>query len=214
VDQRGENEEAKAAGKAAGERRATMFSSANGATNNLATLTRVQTLLDQVDQGKLAPGRMTISAWAKSLGVNDDFAKGLGLDPKKVGDAQALQAMTNELVLGKIGAGGLPANNFSDADRQFLSDTLPRLGNDPRANKLLIEAARRVNQTNIQRALDYQTWAEDPANKGKSFERFETEQAKRVSQMDRFGDLRKQAESLVSPASVSGNVGGINWSVK
>ncbi|MEO6966375.1 MAG: hypothetical protein ABI076_10855 [Acidobacteriaceae bacterium] len=145
IDQKGETEESKAAGKAAGERRASMFTAANSATNNLASLTRVQTLLDQVDQGKLAPSRMTISAWAKSLGVNDDFAKGLGLDPKKVGDAQALQAMTNELVLGKIGAGGMPANNFSDADRSFLTDTLPKLGNDPRANKILIEASRRVN---------------------------------------------------------------------
>ena len=198
VDQRGENEEAKTAGKAAGERRGAMFAAADKATNNLASLTRVQTLLDQVDQGKLAPSRMTISAWAKSLGVNDDFAKGLGLDPAKVGNTQALQAMTNELVLGKIGPGGLPSNNFSDADRQFLTDTLPKLGNDPRANKILIESARRVNQTNIQRALDYQTWKEDPANKGKSFEDFEFGGARRTSQMDRFGDLRKQSEDLIS----------------
>jgi hypothetical protein len=215
IDQKGETEEAKASGKAAGERRAAMFNSANSATNNLASLTRVQTLLDQVDQGKLAPARMTVSAWAKSLGMNDDFAKGLGLDPKKVGDAQALQAMTNELVLGKIGAGGLPANNFSDADRQFLTDTLPKLGNDPRANKILIEAARRVNQSNIQRALDYQTWKENPANKGKGFEDFELSRARQVSQMDQFGDLRKQAQALVQSNAQTGTTSsGLKWSVQ
>ena len=215
IDQKGETEEAKSAGKAAGERRAAMFGAANSATNNLATLTRVGTLLDQVDQGKLAPGRMNISAWSKSLGMNDDFAKGLGLDPSKVGTSQAVQAMTNELVLGKIGAGGLPANNFSDADRQFLTDTLPKIGNDPRANKILIEAARRVHQGSIQRALDYQTWKEDPASKSKSFEDFELSRAKQTSQMDRFGDLRKQAETLVpSGGGMSGEAGGIQWRVK
>jgi hypothetical protein len=191
-----------------------MFAASLEATNNLASLTRIQTLLDQVQQGKLEPSRMTVSAWAKSLGGDDDFAKNLGLDPNKVGDAQALRAMTNELVLGKIGTDGLPANNFSDADRKFLTDTLPKLGNDPRANEILIEAARRVHQSNIQRALDYQTWKEDPANKGKRFEDFELASAKKVARMDRFGDLRKQAESILGPAPVSGNAGGIPWSVQ
>lgn len=216
IDQKGETEEAKSAGKAAGERRAGMFAAANSATNNLATLTRVGTLLDQVQQGKLEPGRMSVSAWAKSLGVNDDFAKGLGLDPKSVGTSQAVQAMTNELVLGKIGAGGLPANNFSDADRQFLTDTLPKLGNDPRANKILIEAARRVHQGSIQRALDYQAWKEDPTNRTRSFEDFELGRARQISQMDRFGDLRKQAETLVPSegAAASGDANGISWRVK
>lgn len=215
VDQRAESEEAKAAGKAAGERRAAMVAAANSATNNLASLTRVQTLLDQVEQGKLAPNRMNISAWAKSFGVNDDFAKSLGLDPKGVGTAQAIQSLVNELVVGKIGAGGFPSNNFSDADRAFLTDIFPKLGNDPRANKILIETARRVNNDNIQRALDYQAWKDDPGNRGKSFEDFEIRRARTVSQMDRFGDLRKQAEALLKDsAAKSGNVGGIPWSVQ
>lgn len=186
-----------------------MFAASQKATSNLASLTRVQTLLDQVQQGKLEPSRMTVSAWAKSLGGDDDFAKSLGLDPKSVGSDQALQAMMNELVLGKMGAGGLPANNFSDADRQFLTDTLPKLG-----NKILIEAARRVHQGNIQRALDYQTWKEDPSNKGKGFEDFELSRAKQISQIDHFGDLKKQAETILGPAPVGGNAGGIPPSVQ
>lgn len=215
IDQKQETAEAQAAGKAAGERRAAMFAAANKATDNLANLTRVQTLLDQIDQGKLQPSRMTISAWAKNLGVNDDFAKSIGLDPSKVGDAQAIQALTNELVLGKIGAGGLPANNFSDADRQFLSDTVPKLGNDPRANKIVIEAARRVQNANLQRAIDFQQWRSDPANKDRSFEDFELSRARATQQMDRFGDLRKQAEALLPSADTpSGNAGGFNWRVK
>ncbi|MFA5952769.1 MAG: hypothetical protein WC807_21115 [Hyphomicrobium sp.] len=216
VDQRGENEEVKAAGKSAGERRGAMIAAANSATGNLASLTRVQTLLDQIDQGKLAPSRMSISAWAKSFGVNDDFAKSLGLDPKKVGDAQAVQSLVNELVIGKLGPGGFPSNNFSDADRSFLTDIFPKLGNDPRANKILIETAKRVHNDNIQRALEYQSWKEDPSNKGRGFEDFELRRAKTISQMDRFGDLRKQAETLLqsAPTTQGGNAGGIQWSIQ
>lgn len=221
VDQRNESEEAKAAGKGAGERRNAMFGAANNATSSLNQLTRLETLLNNVEQGKLAPGRMTISAWAKSLGVNDDFAKGLGLDPSKVGDAQAVQSLVNELVIGKLGPGGFPSNNFSDSDRDFITNIFPRLGNDPRANKILIEAARRIHKDNIQRAIEYQDWAEQPANKGKSFEKFESERFRKVAQMDRFADLRKEAEGILgkeTPAPntslPSGNVGGVQWSVQ
>lgn len=214
VDQRGESEEAKAAGAAAGKRRGAMFDAANSATNDLAKLARIETLLKQVDQGKLEPARMTISAWAKSFGVNDDFAKSIGLDPKKVGDTQAVQSLVNELVIGKIGPGGFPANNFSEADRQFLTDIFMKLGNDPRANRILIEAARRTYQANVQRALDYQAWKEDPENKDKSFEKFESYYAKKASQMDRFGDLRREAESIINTPATSGNAGGIPWSVQ
>lgn len=199
VDQRGETEEAKAAGKGAGERRATMFAAAGAASKTLTQLSRVEGLLGQVSQGKMEPARLSISAWAKSFGLNDEVATSLGLDPKGVGSAQALAALSNESVLGKIGPGGLPANNFSDADREFLTGTVQRLGNDPRANKLIIEVGRRVAQIDIERAKGYQKFKADPANKSKGFEDFELSWSEQVAKQDRFGDLRKEAESIVGP---------------
>ena len=215
IDNKAETAEAASAGKAAGERRAEMFSAANSAVPALSNLTRVKTLLDQVAQGKLEPSRMTISAWAKSMGVNDEFAKSIGLKPKDVGSAQAIQSLVNELVIGKLGPGGFPSNNFSDSDRQFITDIFPKLGNDPRANSLMLEAARRAQQAKIDRVLAYQTWADDPANKGKSFERFEFEQARALKRTDLFGDLREQAEALIGGGAPSsgGNAGGIKWRV-
>ncbi|MVT52528.1 hypothetical protein GPL17_18775 [Bradyrhizobium yuanmingense] len=197
VDQRGENEEAKAAGKAAGERRATMFASAGAAPKTLQNLARAESLLNQVAQGKLEPSRMTVSAWAKALGVNDEVAASLGLDPKGVGSAQALQSLVNESVIGKIGSGGFPANNFSDADREFITGIFPRLGDDPQANRIRIEGARRMANLDLQRAKDYQARKAEPSNKGKNFEDFETDWSEKIAKQDLFGDLRKQAESLV-----------------
>jgi hypothetical protein len=200
VDQRAETEESKAAGKGAGERRSAMFASAGAAGKTLTNLSRMEALLGQVSQGKIEPGRMTISAWAKSLGLNDDVAASLGLDPKGVGSTQALQSLVNESVIGKIGAGGFPANNFSDADRAFITQIFPSLGDDPRANRIRIETGKRMAQLDIQRAKDYQAWRANPGNRGKGFEDFEVFHADKLAKQDVFGDLRRDAKKITGPA--------------
>lgn len=197
IDQRTETAEAKAAGEAAGKRRADMFAAAGSAGKTLTNLSRMESLLNQVSQGKLEPARLNISAWAKSMGLNDDVATSIGLDPKGVGTAQAVQSLVNESVLGKIGPGGFPANNFSDADRQFITQIFPSLGDDPRANKIRIEGARRMVNLDIERAKAYQAFKRDPANRSKSFEDFELDWADKMSSRDMFGDLRREAESIV-----------------
>lgn len=197
IDQKTETGEAKAAGEAAGKRRADMFAAAGSAGKTLTNLSRMEGLLNQVSQGKLSPARMNISAWAKSLGLNDDVAKSLGLDPQGVGSAQAVQSLINESVVGKIGQGGFPANNFSDADREFITKIFPSLGDDPQANKIRIEGARRMAQLDIERAKAFQAFKRDPANKGRGFEDFELDWSDKMAQRDVFGDLRREAESII-----------------
>jgi hypothetical protein len=234
IDQKGETEEEKASGKAAGERRAAMFAAAGAASKTLTNLSRTESLLNQVEQGKLSPAKMKVSAWAKAFGMNDEVATSLGLDPKGFGSAQALQSLVNESVVGKIGAGGFPANNFSDADREFLTDIFPKLGNDPRANRIIVEGARRMAQLDIQRAKDYQAFKANPKNAKKRFEDFELEFSDKISQKDLFGDLRKEAEAIVgaprpdmggtlqnpgaqsqpAPGGTSRTPNGVNWSVE
>lgn len=197
IDQRAESGEAKAAGEAAGKRRAEMFAAAGSAGKTLTNLSRMEGLLNQVSQGKIQPARMNISAWAKSMGLNDDVARSIGLDPQGVGSAQAVQSLINESVVGKIGQGGFPANNFSDADREFITKIFPSLGDDPQANKIRIEGARRMAQLDIERAKAFQAFKRDPANKGKGFEDFELDWSDKMAQRDVFGDLRREAESII-----------------
>ncbi|CEG08716.1 hypothetical protein BN961_02134 [Afipia felis] len=201
IDQKAETGEAMEAGKAAGKRRAEMFDAAGSATKTLTNLSRMETLLNQVQQGKIQPVRMNISAWAKSFGLNDDVARSIGLDPAGAGSAQALQSLINESVVGKIGKGGFPANNFSDADREFITKIFPSLGDDPQANKIRIEGARRMAQLDIERAKDFQKFKSDPENKGKGFEDFELQWADKVAKRDVFGDLSKKAEALTTQGS-------------
>jgi hypothetical protein len=207
-DMRGETEESKAIGKGAGELAVDTMRRARAASTGLQDLAKIESLLNRVEQGKVQPGLMSVSAWAKSLGLPDGTAEQLGLNPKAVGDAQALQALSAQSLVSKIGQGGFPANNFSDADRKFLERTVVQLGNDPRANKLLVEIARRTHQNDIQTAKDWMAFKGKPENKGKSFYEFEADRAEKVSKQDMFGDLQRDAEALIGPPKTQADRGG------
>jgi hypothetical protein len=201
VDQRGETEEAKAIGQAAGKRAGEAMAAAASGTKQLQRIGQLEALMKNVETGRLQPGRMNLAALGKSLGVNEDFLRGIGLDPAAVGDAQAMQAITGRMVVDMIGSGGFPANNFSDADRAFITGTVPSLANDPRGNKIIMEAARRTAQIDIEKAKAWREWRKD--NKSGSFDDFEVQWGERLSSQDRFADLAKQAEAITGPSQPS-----------
>lgn len=191
---KGEQAEAKAIGEGAGNRvNATMNRAAAGA-GKLQQLGQLEARMKDIETGKLAPAKMTVGAWAKGLGVSDDTLAGIGIDPKMPGNAQAFTAITNKMMVDMIGAGGFPANNFSDADREFLLSTVPRLATEPGGNKLIIEAARRSAQLDIEKARALQDWRK--ANKNKSADDFEIEWAANVAKRDVFGDLKKMVAGM------------------
>jgi hypothetical protein len=196
-DMRAENAESAALGKGAGERANDTMKAAGAAPRTLQTFNRIGALLNNVQQGKVEPARMTVSAWAKSFGLDDTVAERIGLDPKRVGDAQALAALTNEAIIGKIGPGGFPANNFSDADRNFLTGTVAQLGNDPRANRILVDVGKRVAQRDIEKGREWMEFRRNPANKGRSYDDFEISFADKIAKQDLFGDLQREAEALI-----------------
>jgi hypothetical protein len=139
-----------------------------------------------------------MGAWAKAIGLPDETLSTLGIDPKMPGNVQSINAITSRMVVDMIGAGGFPANNFSDADREFLISTVPRLANEPRGNALIIEAARRAAQVDIEKAKAQQAWR--ASNKGKSLDEFELEWADKTAKQDMLGDLRKEAQALIGAA--------------
>lgn len=194
IDQRAQTEEEKALGQAAGKRAGEMMAAAASGTKQLQRLGQLEALMKNVETGRLQPGRMTMAALGKSLGVNEDFLRGIGLDPAQVGDAQALNSITGRMVVDMIGSGGFPANNFSDADRAFITGTVPSLANDPRGNKLIMEVAKRTAQIDIEKAKAWRDWRK--TNKGGSFDDFEVDWNEKLGSKDRFADLAKQAEAI------------------
>lgn len=198
TDMRGENAEAKGIGEGAAKRANDTLDRARTATTTLQRVASLSERLDALNTGKLAPAKANMGAWAKSLGVSDEALTALGIDPKMPGNAQALTALTNRMMVDMIGAGGFPANNFSDADREFLVSTLPRLANEPRANKILVETTRRLAQLDIAKAKALQDFRR--TNKGASVDDFELSWATNVARKDMLGDLRSEAEQLSAQA--------------
>lgn len=194
VDNRAETAEASELGKEAGKATAEMYKAASSAGAQTQTLNRLQSLLANVETGKLTPARMSIAAWGKAAGVSEDLLKQMGLDPAQAGTGQAVTAIINQMVTQQIGSGGFPANNFSDADRAFLTDTMTKLSNDPRGNALIIEAMKRTNALKVEKAKAFRQWKGQ--NKGGSYFDFETDWAGQMQERNVFGDLAKQAEGL------------------
>ena len=210
TDMRGENAEARALGEGAGKRANDTMDRARGASTRLQQLNTVAAQLDSVANGKLEPGKASVGQWAKAFGLSDDALKTLGIDPKLPGSAQAIAALTNRMVVDMIGSGGFPANNFSDADRNFLESTVPRLANEPRANKIIIEVARRMAQLDVEKGKALYQWRRAAENKSKSVDEFELAWADSVAQRDVMGDLRREADQLtgMTPPPAPGTNGG------
>jgi hypothetical protein len=129
--------------KAFGKQYSDVQSQRVSAIRSMDTYGRLGQLLGSFDTGKLTPIGMSVSGALSSLGVN--------VDPK-LGAKQAFEAVANELTLGKIGAGGMPSNNFSDADRAFLQRTIPNLATTKDGNAKIIEYAKNVAARNIETA--------------------------------------------------------------
>ena len=150
-------------------------------------------LVNQFETGKLAPAQATVGAWGQALGIDPKTLAKLGVPENAPVTGQLIEAMSNEMTLSKIGGeGGMPANNFSNTDRDFLVKAGPNLANTPGANKIMLEVKSRVLDRELERGA---MWDEYRAN-GKSFEVFERDWRKKVKEgpnlFDDIPDMVKQ----------------------
>jgi hypothetical protein len=174
------------------------FEEARSARQELAQLAGLQARLERLKTGPTAPAQRTIATWARDLGVSPQALEAFGIPKDFVGDANSFEAAVAGMLVGKIGSGGFPANNFSNADREFLEKTLTRLANDPRGNRLIVESSRRIAEAKIERARTYQQWRQAPENKGKTFFDFDFEYGQRVG--NKFDDLVQEARQMMDSA--------------
>ena len=152
----GESEEAKTLGKAKGDAIVDLTKIGTGAISQISKLNLLENILGSIQTGKFAEQKGNIVAGMRSLGMSDEKIKELsGLDPNLPAAQQAALKLINEMTVGLIGQGQFPANNFSDADRMFLSKINPNIDNEPEANKVAIEVQRRIAQRNYE---TYQMW--------------------------------------------------------
>lgn len=132
-----EREEDKAVGKSFGEQYVKIQNAGFGAQSRLSKVARLEQLLDGLATGKFTPMMTDVKAALESIGIRVDA---------KLGNAQAAEALSNELALSArntVDGGGMPGA-MSDADREFLLKIVPGLAKTPAGNKQLIETNRRI----------------------------------------------------------------------
>lgn len=117
------------------------------ARTGLANISRLSSLLDQVQTGRLTSTTQEIKAMAKGLGV-DLTALGVA---DNVGPGEAARALSNQIALtlrNPAGGAGMPGA-LSDQDRQFLQQMIPSLETTSEGRKLMVEYMKRVYQRQI-----------------------------------------------------------------
>jgi hypothetical protein len=190
IDNKGISKEEEVAGGKRGERVDALESGAS--IKNLQQLRFIGKQMEGLNTGPLSKAQMTAGAFMSQLGASPETLKDFGIDPNLVTTGPQLQALINRQVVGMIGSGQFPAQNFSDTDRIFLEKIFPSLSNVPGANQLITATTERMIQ--IEEAK-LQAWYA-ASDQGVTFRDFERQWNRRLSQMDVFGDIAEQAQSL------------------
>lgn len=167
------------------------------ATANLGELTRFEQTLRAAETGKLAAAGMTVGAYARSLGVPDETLTKLGFDPQKTINREAVLALAGRQLINQIGAGGFPAQGFSNADREFLERTVPGLNDTPEANSIKLEVIRRANQRQREMSDAWLT----ARDLGVPYEKFLRQWSEKVSREPAFADLAQRAAPFAGQGS-------------
>lgn len=171
-------------------------------------------LADKLKTGATLPTTVKVGSIAKAmLGDNAELVLSLlGLKPDDVPNAQAFNSIANQSISGLIGTGAnalLPANNFTEKDRELILSVVPQLGDDPKAVALKIELANKANQLVVQRGVEWRQYKKSHSNA--KYTDFIDEWNDDLSARDRFGDIRRQAEDLLKntqPGGVNAPKGG------
>lgn len=206
VDQRGASEFEKVYGEGMGKQALAVIEAGNTAPQTIQRVQLLKAMNNAIETNKLAPLHATVGGYLQSFGINPSV---VGLDPNLPATAESMRALTNEMTLSKIGAGGMPANNFSDADRKFLEKTQSSLEDRPEANALKLEVAERVARLSAEKADRFaEMRGQNPnVDKLKLYEEFDRNWRKEQQGRNMFGDLAQQFNAMPG-ASVKSPVPG------
>lgn len=154
------------------------------------------------DKFKEAGGTFGPLANTKILAGN--IAQAAGFKPEAFGLAsdrsagESLQGLSNDLVLGKLG--GKLGAQISDADRQFLEVTVPRIENSERGFNLKLELADRI-QRRKQEAADR---FDEARARGLSIEKANQEVSKWTRATPLFSEKQRTAIASMAPEQSKG----------
>lgn len=157
-----------------------------------------KSLVQDFKTGKLAPAQSTAGAWGDALGIDPKTMEKFGIPANAAVDGQLIESLSNQMTLGMIGTkggegGSMPANNFSDADRKFLTNTVPGLARVHGGNLVLAE----IKQRGLDRHLDKISMWDEYRSQGKKYEDFERDWRKKIrSEPSLFADIPQMIQQM------------------
>lgn len=192
----------KTLGEEQGKDAAGVYKEADAARNQLVSTQQLRQLVGEWNssggsQGQLAPLQAKITSYAQAVGIDP---KSLGL-PADAGPSQAIDAIMKKMALGNIGSnsGGLPANNFSEADRDFIVDIQPSLKDTPAGMQAKLSMVEKMAQRSVQKETMFNQMDEQ----GKSYSDFRRAWAKYTEQNPLLSDDEKKQIRSISGAKPS-----------
>lgn len=178
-------------GETLGKESGGVVSAGDKAAQTIEQIRWMRNIADEWRRGNGSQGALgTPTAWLagklQSIGMNPGDAAGL---PNSAGPAEIIEALSRKMAMGSIGAGGIPANNFSDADRKYLDSVQPHLGDRPEAWEAKLLLMERVAERDqVKRDM----WLNRPDGQG--YEAFlKTTWAPYVKATPTFTDADRQA---------------------
>lgn len=189
----GENQFSKTLNEQWGKEAAEVSAAANQARDRITSVQQFMALADQVKTGKLTPTQQEVSAWAEAVGVDP---KNLGIDPKTATAAQVMDKIQNRLAMQNIGPGGLPANNFSEADRKFVQATTVNKANTPEANRLIAQIGIAADRRQL---LKDKMWT-DAYRRGTNWPTFKQQWSEYVDSTPMFPVMKTPEEAGQLPS--------------
>lgn len=179
-----QTEEAKQVGKWYGQQYTTLQDAAGVARQDNARLDTMNALLEDVYTG----------AGGERVLAGKKLAALMGADPEGIGNAEAAQALANEMALkarNPAGGAGMPGA-MSDKDREFLAGMQPGLAMTKDGRETLIMVRKRTNQRSIEVARMARNYRK---KKGRLDEAFFDELDAKFSGTSMFGDIAPAGDS-------------------
>jgi hypothetical protein len=140
VDTKGETKYDQTIGEGYGKRFLDTQNEAQAAQRTLNGLTVMESAIS-------SPGFYS-GAGSEFITTLKRIGQGVGLDPAGISSMETFNAMSKQAALDAMG-GSLGAG-FSNADRDFVIDQVPNLGNTPQGNRMLVDIQRKLNGRKIE----------------------------------------------------------------
>jgi spore germination cell wall hydrolase CwlJ-like protein len=171
------------------------------------SLTRLSTMekyLDQFTTGLGSSAMITAGQLAARLGVPEATLKGLNIDAGTTATGEGIRSLASQLLVGMIGSGGFPANNFSNPDREMLEKSLPGLANSPQGNKIIINVMRAAAQRDLEIGRAWRDWSKTNGDTLQSVRGFQAEVLPKIVERDIVAPILEQGGWVETPTAAPG----------